>query len=76
MRVGHGERVALHRLDGAPDVDDLDAALEKLGGLLGREVVRHAGQRRRVRLVNVHALNGTAQVGDLGAVLLLGAAIF
>lgn len=61
VRVGDGERVALHGLDGPPHVDDLHAALEELGGLLGGEVVGHAGERRRVRLVDVDALHRAAQ---------------
>lgn len=61
--VGDGERVALDGLDGPPHVDDLHAALEELGGLLGGEVVGHAGERGRVRLVDVDALDRAAQSG-------------
>jgi hypothetical protein len=55
-----GQRVALHGLDGAPDVDDLDASLEQLVGFV-RKMVRHARQRSRIRLVDMHALHRTAQ---------------
>ena len=41
--IGEAERERLHgAVDGAPDVDDADAALEELGGF-GGEVVAHAG---------------------------------
>lgn len=63
-RVGfsHGQWVAQHRLDGAPNVDDLHPALEQLVGLVG-EVVRDAAQGRFVRLVNVHAVDRAPELG-------------
>lgn len=64
--VGHGQGVPKHGLDGPPDVDDLHAAPEERVGFLG-QVVRHPGQRRAVRLVDVHALDGAADWGWCGA---------
>lgn len=58
VRVGDGERVPEHRPDRPPHVDDLHAALEELGRLLGRQVVRDARERGRVRLVDVHTVHG------------------
>lgn len=60
VRVRHRQRVPLHRLDRAPHVDDLHAAFEQLRRF-GGQVVRHARQRRAVRLVDVDALDGAAQ---------------
>lgn len=61
VRVRDRQRVPLHRRDRPPHVDDLHPALEQLRGLLRRQVVRHARQRRRVRLVDVHAVHRPAQ---------------
>lgn len=76
--VGDGEGVPLDAADGPPHVDDLHAALEELGGLLGGQVVRHARERGRVRLVDVHALHGAAEGGrgrrGGGVALVLGLA--
>jgi hypothetical protein len=44
------------------DVDDLVAVLQKGFGLVGK-VVCHAGERRAVGLVDVHATDGAAQGG-------------
>jgi len=60
LRLGDGQRVALHGLDRAPHVDDLHAAPEQPVRLVG-QMVRHARERRLVRLVDVHALHGAAQ---------------
>lgn len=58
---GQGQRVAENLLDGAPDVDDLDAALEELGCFL-RQMVRDSGQGRLVRLVDVDVLDRASQL--------------
>lgn len=58
--VSNCQRIALNRLDGPPDIDDLHAALEKLVCLVG-QMVRHAGQRRFVALVDVDLLDGAAE---------------
>jgi hypothetical protein len=55
-----GQRVALHGLDGAPDIDDLDASLEQLVRFV-RKMVRHARERGGIRLVDMHTLHGAAQ---------------
>jgi hypothetical protein len=63
--VGDGERVAQDRGadEGPPHVDDLDAAPEQPRGLVRGQVVRHARQRRRVRLVDVNAPDWAAEAG-------------
>lgn len=72
-RVGYCERIFVDWLDGAPDVDDLVACLQKLFGFFW-EVVRDSGFGRRVRLVNMHAVDGTAEVGGCLAGVYLWAA--
>ena len=61
--VNHTERVFVDRGDGTPDVDDLVAGLEELGGLGGWEVMRHALRTGFVGLVDVDALDGAAKGG-------------
>jgi hypothetical protein len=68
VRVGDGvgvcdrEGVLVDRLDGSPDVDDLVATLEQGFGFVG-QVVRHAAGGCGVGLVDVHALDGPAELG-------------
>lgn len=64
-RLGHGQRVALDRLDGPPHVDDLHAAAQEPVGVLG-EVVRDAGEGRVVGLVDVDPLDGAIDAGVAG----------
>jgi hypothetical protein len=59
-RFRNGQRVALNSFDGAPHIDDLDTSLEQLLRFV-RKMVRHARQRSRIRLVDMHALNRAAQ---------------
>ena len=51
-----GKRITLNSLDGSPDVDDLNAVLQQLVGILG-EVVRDTRLCSSIRLVNVYTLN-------------------
>lgn len=57
--LSDGERIASHRLDRAPDVDDLHTSLNQLIGLV-RKVMRYSRQGRFVGLVDVHTLDRPA----------------
>lgn len=72
--VRHSKRIFADGFDGAPDVDDLVAAFQKTLGF-GGEVVLDALGARFVRLVDVHALDGTAEgLGAGGLVFVRGRA--
>lgn len=62
VRVCDGQRVLENSPDRPPDVDDLVPALEEFGGFVG-EVVRDAVFAGGVGLVDVDALDGTAELG-------------
>lgn len=67
--VRHSEGIFADGFDGAPDVDDLVAAFEETLGF-GGEVVLDALGAGFVGLVDVHALDGTAEgLGAVGLVL-------
>jgi len=65
MRVRDSERVFEDAFDGPPDIDDLDAGLKERGGFVG-EMVRDAGERGSIRLVDVDAGYGAANHGRVG----------
>ena len=56
----NGKRITLNGLDGSPNIDDLNAVLQQLVGILG-EVVRDAGLCGGIRLINVYALDRAAE---------------
>lgn len=60
-RVSYREWVFVDCLDGSPDVYYLVACLEQVFGFVW-EVVRHAVFGGGVRLVDMHAVDGTAEV--------------
>lgn len=65
VRVGDGERVLEDLLDRPPYVDDLVARLQQPVRFLG-QVVWYSRLRRAVALVDVHAVDGAAEVDGLG----------
>jgi hypothetical protein len=54
------QRISLHGLDRPPDVDDLHTALQELVRLFWK-MVRDAGERRFIGLVNVYAIHWTTK---------------
>jgi hypothetical protein len=71
VRLRHGKRVALHGLDGAPHVNNLDAVLEEFIRGVG-QVVRDAGLCGGVGLVDVDALDGAAELAVRRDAFLVG----